>query len=126
MDPYPSIGSVASGLSVVQPICNALCSGDAGGIHEVYPLADVTSVEVQPCMSECMGSKTAGDTLVVKVCSHMGGMMGAAAIDGPANGEKFASMVMEQKEASKNSGFQIPPDVMEEYTKVRSQPSLSK
>lgn len=117
---YPAIGSLQSGMQVVKPCC-AACQGDAGGFHEVYPLSDVSDIQVQLCQAECCGSKMAPDTLVVKVSSYNGGMHAAAAIDGPKNGDDFAERVRQQQKSSQEAGgVQIPADVLERYNKYMS------
>eukprot|EP00316_Scyphosphaera_apsteinii_P023957 CAMPEP_0119320302 /NCGR_PEP_ID=MMETSP1333-20130426/52120_1 /TAXON_ID=418940 /ORGANISM="Scyphosphaera apsteinii, Strain RCC1455" /LENGTH=342 /DNA_ID=CAMNT_0007326997 /DNA_START=12 /DNA_END=1040 /DNA_ORIENTATION=- len=120
VDRYPSVGS--RGEHVVKPVCSACEDGDAGGFHEVFPLSDVSDVQVQLCQAKCCDSnKLAPDTMVLKVSSYNGGMHAAAAIDGPKNGEDFAALVLQQQQRSKEAGgVQIPPDVAEKYTKYMS------
>ena len=121
VDKYPSIGAVASGMQVIKPCCAVCCEGEAGGFHEVYPLAEVSDARVQPCQAECCGAKTAPDTFVLKVSSYMGGMQAAAAIDAPKNGAKFAALVLQQQQRLKEAGgVQVPAEVQEAYNKYVS------
>ena len=121
VDKYPSIGAVASGMQVIKPCCAVCCAGEAGGFHEVYPLAEVSDARVQPCQAERCGAKTAPDTFVLKVSSYMGGMQAAAAIDAPKNGAEFAALVLQQQQRLKEAGgVQVPAEVQEAYNKYVS------
>jgi len=114
VDKYPSIGPTLT-------CCAVCCAGEAGGFHEVYPLAEVSDARVQPCQAEHCGAKTAPDTFVLKVSSYMGGMQAAAAIDAPKNGAEFAALVLQQQQRLKEAGgVQVPAEVQEAYNKYVS------
>ena len=118
---YPSIGAVASGRKDPKWCCEVCWAGEAGGFHEVYPLAEVSDARVQPCQAERCGAKTAPDTFVLKVSSYMGGMQAAAAIDAPKNGAEFAALVLQKQQRLKEAGgVQVPAEVQEAYNKYVS------
>lgn len=107
---YPAAGTFINGESAGDCAC---CRWTAGGIHEVYPLSDVTHARVEPCNAKFCGAALAPDTFTVKTLSVGGGMFPAVAIDGPLDGEAFAAAVMEQK--AKVADTTLPPDVEQAY-----------
>jgi len=114
VEKYPRMDAPPSCMA-----CCACCEDYAGGIHEVYPLSDVSSIGVEPCQAQCCGENVASDTMVLKVSSMHGGRLAAAAMDAPKNGAEFAKMVLAQKQLQE-SNMKIPPDVLEAYTKYMS------
>uniref|UniRef100_A0A7S1FCH5 SHOCT domain-containing protein n=1 Tax=Noctiluca scintillans TaxID=2966 RepID=A0A7S1FCH5_NOCSC len=116
VEKYPAMGASKDYSADIGCHC---CDGNAGGFHEVYPLCDVSSIGVEPCQAQCCGANVAPDTMVLKVSSLHGGQFAAAAMDAPKNGADFAKMVLAQKQ-KQESNMQIPPDVLEAYTKYMS------
>ena len=98
-----------------------LCGPKVGGIHEVYPLTDVSFINVKPCQIQyygCCGSENP-DSMVLRLSSLRG--EARAVIDAPKNAEDFVRRVHEQKKQQEtNSSVEIPPDVMQAYNSYMS------
>ena len=56
VEKYPRMDAPPSCMA-----CCACCEDYAGGIHEVYPLSDVSSIGVEPCQAQCCGENQAPD-----------------------------------------------------------------
>lgn len=119
VEKYPEIVSATNDAMMFVPAC--CCSGiinpKPGGFHQVFPLEDVTEIRLQKSQTECCGSRTAPDTLVLKVSSYYDGIVAAAAIDAPKDANDFIALVNEQQAKSRAAGGVLHADMRAKYNR---------
>jgi hypothetical protein len=133
VDRYPLAASFSNGASLTASNGYAKCcpisdSGEAGGFVEVFPLQDITAIEVEPGIQKgCCGAAHTLDTLTVHATSGARDSMlrplAVAAIDAPLRGEEFCAAVRERMGAVKASGEQLEPAIAAAYAAYLSRTS---
>jgi len=116
VDPYPS--TMQSSKPTFKP-CACCNSFDTLPIHQVVPLTEISSANVEPCLTKQCGGPVAPDTFVVRI---NGIDLPVFAVDVPVDGEAFAQQVMKQAEQAKGKSAAPLPPTWPEFRSKQFQP----